>query len=126
MHSGYSCMRRAGFSRASGRSQAMSAYFRRNRGLSWQRTLASKPNDLFVVLKNGLTLLVHQQPGAEVVSAQVFVRAGSVLEGKYMRAGLSHYLEHIVAGGTTRSFTEEQAKERTQDNGRYNECLHQL
>jgi zinc protease len=77
-----------------------------------QRTIASKPDDLFVVLKNGLTLLVHQQPGAEVVSAQVFVRAGSALEGKYMRAGLSHYLEHIVAGGTTRSFTEEQAKER--------------
>ncbi|MGO9416323.1 MAG: M16 family metallopeptidase [Syntrophobacteraceae bacterium] len=81
------------------------------------RTLASKPNDLFVVLKNGLTLLVHQQPGAEVVSAQVFVRAGSVLEGKYMRAGLSHYLEHIVAGGTTRSFTEEQAKERLKTMG---------
>jgi len=77
-----------------------------------QRTLASKPGDLFVVLKNGLTLLIHQQPGAEVVSAQVFVRAGSALEGKFMRAGLSHYLEHIVAGGTTRSFTEEQAKER--------------
>ncbi len=77
-----------------------------------QRTLASKPDDLFVVLKNGLTLLVHQQPSAEVVSAQVFVRAGSALEGKYMRAGLSHYLEHVVAGGTTRSFTEEQAKER--------------
>jgi len=62
-----------------------------------QRTIASKPNDLFVVLKNGLTLLVHQQAEAEVVSAQVFVRAGSALEGKYMRAGLSHYLEHIVA-----------------------------
>ena len=77
-----------------------------------QRSIASKPDDLFVVLKNGLTLLVHQQPAAEVVSAQVFVRAGSVLEGKYMRAGLSHYLEHVVAGGTTRSFTEEQAKAR--------------
>lgn len=77
-----------------------------------QRTIASKREDLFVVLNNGLTLLVHQQPGAEVVSAQVFVRAGSVLEGKYMRAGLSHYLEHVLAGGTTRSFTEEQAKGR--------------
>ncbi len=77
-----------------------------------QRTIASKPDDLFVVLKNGLTLLVHQQPSAEVASAQVFVRSGSVFEGKYMRAGLSHYLEHVLAGGTTRSFTEEQAKER--------------
>lgn len=79
---------------------------------SVQRTIASKPEDLFVVLKNGLTVLVHEQPGAEVVSAQVFVRAGSTLEGKYMRAGLSHYLEHILAGGSTRSFTEDQAKER--------------
>ncbi len=77
-----------------------------------QRTITSKPGDLFVVLKNGLTLLVHQQPGAEVVSAQVFVRAGSALEGKYLKAGLSHYLEHVVAGGSTRSFTEDQAKER--------------
>lgn len=77
-----------------------------------QKTIASKPEDLFVVLKNGMTLLVHRQPGAEVVSAQVFVRAGSILEGKYLKAGLSHYLEHIVAGGATKSFTEEQAKER--------------
>ncbi len=77
-----------------------------------QRTIASRPDDLFVVLNNGLTLLVHQQPSAEVVSAQIFVRAGSALEGKYMKAGLSHYLEHVVAGGTTKSFTEEQAKER--------------
>lgn len=77
-----------------------------------QRTLASKPEDLFVVLKNGLTLLVHRQPGAEVISAQVFVRAGSMLEGKYLKAGLSHYLEHVVAGGSTKSFTEAQAKER--------------
>ncbi len=79
---------------------------------SVQRTIASKPEDLFVVLKNGLTVLVHQQAGAELVSVQAFVRAGSVLEGKYMRAGLSHYLEHVVAGGSTRSFTEAQAKER--------------
>jgi zinc protease len=79
-----------------------------------QRTIASKSGDLFVVLKNGLTLLVHQQPSAEVVSAQVFVRAGSALEGKYLRAGLSHYLEHVLAGGSTRSFTEAEAKERLQ------------
>ncbi|MDR3569341.1 MAG: pitrilysin family protein [Syntrophobacteraceae bacterium] len=76
------------------------------------RTIASKPGDLFVVLKNGLTLLVHPMAESGVVSTQVFVRTGSVEEGKYMRGGLSHYLEHIVASGSTRSFTEEQAKER--------------
>ncbi len=79
-----------------------------------QRTIASKAEDLFVVLKNGLTVLIHQQPAAETVSAQVFVRTGSALEGKYLRAGLSHYLEHVVSGGTTRSFTEEEAKNRLQ------------
>ena len=82
-----------------------------------QRTIASKPDDLFVVLKNGLTLLVHQQPNAEVVSAQVFVRAGSALEGEHLRGGLSHYLEHVLAGGSTRSFTEAEAKERIQAMG---------
>jgi len=34
------------------------------------------------------------------------------MEGKYFGAGLSHYLEHILSGGSTRSFTEAQAKER--------------
>lgn len=82
-----------------------------------QRTIASRSDDLFVVLRNGLTLLVHQQPTSEVVSAQVFVRAGSALEGKYLRAGLSHYLEHVLAGGSTRSFTEAEAKERIQAMG---------
>ncbi len=82
-----------------------------------QRTLASKPEDLFVVLKNGMTLLVHRQPGAEVISAQVFVKAGSILEGKYLKGGLSHYLEHVVAGGSTKSFTEDQAKERIREMG---------
>jgi len=90
-----------------------------------QKTMASKPEDLFVVLKNGLTLLVHQQPGAEVISAQVFVRAGSILEGKYLKAGLSHYLEHVVAGGSTKSFTEAEAKGATVDGGQHDR-LHVL
>jgi zinc protease len=77
-----------------------------------QRTIASKPGDFFVVLKNGLTLLVHSQPDAEVVSTQVFVKAGSILEGKYMGGGLSHYLEHVLSGGSTRSFTEAEGKAR--------------
>ena len=76
------------------------------------RTIASKPGDLFVVLKNGLTLLVHQMPDSRVVSTQVFVHTGSVFEGKYMKAGLSHYLEHLVVSGGTDSMSEDQAKDR--------------
>ena len=77
-----------------------------------QRTLSSKPGDLFVVLKNGLTVLIRSQTESDVVSAQVFVRAGSIYEGKYLTAGISHYLEHVLSGGSTRSFTETEAKER--------------
>lgn len=76
--------------------------------------LTSKPGDTFVTLKNGLTLLVRDKPDSDVVSVQVFVRAGSIYEGNYLTAGLSHYLEHVVSGGTTRSFTEVEAKERLQ------------
>ena len=76
--------------------------------------LTSKPGDTFVVLKNGLTVLVREKPDSDVVSSQVFVRAGSIYEGQYLTAGLSHYLEHVVSGGTTRSFRESEAKERLQ------------
>ncbi len=79
---------------------------------SVQRTLSSKPGDCFVVLNNGLTVLIRSQTESDVVSSQVFVRAGSIYEGKYLTSGISHYLEHVLSGGSTRSFTEEEAKER--------------
>lgn len=85
--------------------------------LNVQRLKASEPGDVFVVLKNGLTLLVHPMENSEVVSAQIFVRAGSIHEGKYMGSGLSHYLEHVVSGGSTRSFTEQEATERLERMG---------
>lgn len=84
---------------------------------SVQRVLASKPGDLFVVLNNGLTVLIRQRAQDDVVSAQVFVRAGSLYEDKYLTAGISHYLEHVVAGGSTHSFTEAEAKERLRQMG---------
>lgn len=77
-----------------------------------QRALASRPGDCFVVLKNGLTVLMRTQTESDVLSAQVFVRAGSIYEGKYQTSGISHYLEHVLSGGSTRSFTETEAKER--------------
>lgn len=76
------------------------------------RFMTSAPDDVFVTLKNGLTVLVHPIRNSEVVSAQVFVRAGSIYEGNRMGSGISHYLEHVVSGGTTRSFTEDEATTR--------------
>lgn len=82
-----------------------------------QQTLASKPGDLFVVLNNGMTVLTRSRNDSDIVSVQVFVRAGSIYEGRYLGAGLSHYLEHVVSGGSTRSFTEDEARERLKTMG---------
>ncbi len=65
-----------------------------------------------MVLKNGLTVLLRSQTESDALSAQVFVRAGSIYEGKYQTSGISHYLEHVLSGGSTRSFTETEAKAR--------------
>jgi zinc protease len=54
-----------------------------------------------VVFDNGLTLLVREDHSAPVVSAQAWVRAGSITEGPWMGAGLSHVLEHMLFKGTT-------------------------
>jgi zinc protease len=79
-----------------------------------ERVLPSKPDDFFAVLKNGLTVLVRRQPQSDVTSSHVFVRAGSLYEDRYMTSGLSHYLEHVVSGGTTASFSEKEARNRLQ------------
>lgn len=72
--------------------------------------LPSKPGDTFVRLKNGLTVLIRELPGSDVFSAIVIVRVGSIYEPPL--SGLSHYLEHVVSGGTTTDFTEEEARKR--------------
>lgn len=78
------------------------------------RIIPSKPNDLFVVLTNGLTVLIRESHGSPVLSCQVLVKTGSMYEGKRMQGGLSHYLEHVVSGGTTSQLTETQIHERLQ------------
>jgi len=52
------------------------------------------------VLDNGLTILVREDPSAPVVTAQAWVRAGSITEAEWMGAGLSHVLEHMLFKGT--------------------------
>jgi zinc protease len=72
--------------------------------------LPSKPGDTFVQLRNGMIILIRENHASGVVSTQILVKAGSIYEGKYSFAGLSHYLEHVVSGGSTKSFTEVQAQ----------------
>ena len=53
-------------------------------------------------LSNGLTVIVQENHVAPVATVRCFVRnTGSAYEGKWVGAGLSHVLEHVVAGGST-------------------------
>ncbi len=76
-----------------------------------ENVLPSQPGDLFVQLRNGLTVLIREIHTSRVVSCQVLVKAGSINEDEYFYGGLSHYLEHIVSGGATSTLTEEEIKE---------------
>ncbi len=51
-------------------------------------------------LPNGLTLLVKEDRRASVASVQVWCASGSIHEGKWLGAGLSHILEHMLFKGT--------------------------
>ncbi|HEY5910948.1 MAG TPA: pitrilysin family protein [Verrucomicrobiae bacterium] len=55
----------------------------------------------FTTLENGLTIIVREDHSAPVVSAQAWCMAGSVHEGKWLGAGMSHVLEHMLFKGTT-------------------------
>lgn len=52
------------------------------------------------VLANGLEIIVLEDHSAPVVSAQAWCRAGSIHEGDWLGAGLSHVLEHMLFKGT--------------------------
>ena len=52
-------------------------------------------------LDNGLTVIVQENHTAPVATVRCYVKnTGSAFEGRYLGAGLSHVLEHVVAGGT--------------------------
>jgi zinc protease len=59
-------------------------------------------------LANGLKVLVVTDPTTPLMAARTYVRAGAITEGDCAGQGISHFLEHLVAGGPTRFRTEGQ------------------
>ncbi|MCF7669275.1 MAG: insulinase family protein, partial [Verrucomicrobia bacterium] len=53
-----------------------------------------------VTLDNGLTIIIREDHSAPVVSAQAWCKSGSINEGEWLGAGLSHVLEHMLFKGT--------------------------
>src|SRR5215208_6847188 len=64
--------------------------------------LASLPPGVkLTTLPNGLIVIVREDHSAPVVSAQAWCMAGSIHEGHWLGAGMSHVLEHMLFKGTT-------------------------
>ena len=59
------------------------------------------PGVKLTTLDNGLVIIVREDHNAPVVSAQAWAMAGSIHEDKWLGAGLSHVLEHMLFKGTT-------------------------
>ena len=58
------------------------------------------PGVRMITLPNGLKLILREDHSAPVVSAQAWCKSGSIDEGRWLGAGLSHVLEHMLFKGT--------------------------
>lgn len=72
------------------------------------------------VFDNGLTLIVRKDISAPVVSLQAWCRTGSIHEGQWLGAGLSHILEHMLFKGTRSRLSEEVARDVSSLGGQMN------
>ena len=70
--------------------------------------LQERADRLIVELPNRMIVVAQALPTAPVVTAQAWVKTGSIFEQEHEGAGLSHFLEHLLAGGST-STRDEQA-----------------
>lgn len=62
-------------------------------------TLAAQDSSK-TILDNGMTVVIHEMPSSPVVSVYGLVKTGSATEGKFLGAGLSHFLEHMLFKST--------------------------
>ncbi len=78
--------------------------YKRMEKLPGQITLAT--------LSNGLTVIVQENHTAAVATVRCYVKnTGGAFESKYLGMGISHLLEHLVAGGSTINRTEKEVEE---------------
>jgi zinc protease len=78
--------------------------------------LVYEKDEIVSVLKNGMVVIAKRVP-SPAVAVRGYVMAGGVYEGQWLGGGLSHLLEHLVAGGTNDRRTEEQNRNLLQQIG---------
>lgn len=71
--------------------------------------LEDRSDRLIVELPNRLIVVAQAVPSAPVVSAQVWIKTGSLYEQEHVGAGLSHFLEHLLSGGSTTTTPEDRS-----------------
>ncbi len=59
------------------------------------------------VLPNGAQIVVEENHAAPVAAVRFYVGVGSVYEGEYLGAGISHLIEHCCDRGTAQRSAEE-------------------
>ena len=62
-------------------------------------------------LPNGLRVVVLENHSAPVITVRMLVRTGALDEGELLGSGVSHLVEHIMAGGTTTHRTWDENRE---------------
>lgn len=72
--------------------------------------IISQPDEVVSVLENGLTVIVKRVP-SPALTVRGYVRTGGIYESQWLGGGLSHLLEHLVAGGSTLQRSEAENRE---------------
>ncbi len=73
--------------------------------------LQEREDRIVVKLPNRLIAIAQRMPAAPVASAQIRVETGSIYEQEYVGAGISHFLEHLLSGGSTTTRSEKETNE---------------
>jgi len=86
--------------------------------LTGSERTSSESNQVIHEFENGLVAIIREDRSAPVASVQAWVNTGSIHEGKWLGAGLSHILEHMLFKGTENRDTN-QIAQHIQDQGGY-------
>jgi zinc protease len=78
--------------------------------------LVNEKTEIVSVLRSGMTVIVKRVP-SPAVAVRGLVGTGGVYEGKWLGGGLSHLLEHLVAGGSSERRTEAENRNLLQQIG---------
>ncbi len=73
-----------------------------------------------VIPENGLTVVVGENHSSPVINIRFYVKTGSIHEGEYRGAGITHNIEHLISDGTENRTLEDFEREIEEIGGGYN------